>query len=969
MSRRIFAGAFALGVIGVAVLVCQDGLWPSEAGDAPVADAPVNMPADLAGLLISLGLKDAQPTDWDGEIVVSAGRLLALDVAQGNPKATVDGGKFRVRTTVAKAANPKKKDTVNRPMLRVTLDAPPLARIKVTTQQGAFEFGLGDVAEPGAAKPFLQGHVSVTREEGAVPLTRGPDEHDYPVMARGADGKLWLAYCDYRKGKPYITERVVGGDFDALVPKGNGDQVKLKVYDGKAWSTALEVTEAGLDIWRPSVTVAGGRVHVSWSQQVGGNWDIYHRVYTPPGKDGGKGQWSGIVRLTNGPGTDCNVVSATAKTGGVWLAWQSWREGRFQIVVRELAWDDAARTAVPNRPDIKVTTADANHWSPAIAADRIGRVYVAYDTYAKGNYDVRVAEVAGAAPRHFEIVATARFEARPSIACDNENRPWIAYEEGDEQWGKDYANTTDYGKIGLKNNPGSPLYLKRTVRVKCLAGDTVMQPPGDLEDALRQRTANNRSMPRVAFDDAGGLWLLYRHHPRPFGAGELWNSFAVRHDGKGWSIPRRLGHSDNLMDNRPALAAVTQGVMVVFSGDERRNQLTRKRDDLFATVLGATGTTWPMLPIADPPAPAPKLATVHPNEAAEVAQMRAYRVEHEGKQLRLFRGEFHRHTEYTAHRDGDGLLEDSWRYALDAGNLDWMGNGDHDNGHHDEYSWWQIQKMADLMHHPPTFVAAQTYERSVKYPNGHRNVIFPKRGIRPMPRGILAGTEEKGTPDTRILYQYLKHFGAICSSHTSATDMGTDWRDNDPAVEPVVEIYQGHRHNYEFPGAPRSPTAKTQIGGFEPKGFVVHALDKGYKLGFQSSSDHISTHISFGVVLTDDLSRQGIIDAFKRRHSYAATDNIILEFRCGQHVMGDIFDTAEAPTFSVKVIGTQPVAKVSLIRDGKVLHMEEPNQREVTLTLADKEPQAGKASYYYVRVEQQDGNLAWASPMWITYKR
>ncbi len=55
--------------------------------------------------------------------------------------------------------------------------------------------------------------------------------------------------------------------------------------------------------------------------------------------------------------------------------------------------------------------------------------------------------------------------------------------------------------------------------------------------------------------------------------------------------------------------------------------------------------------------------------------------------------------------------------------------------------------------------------------------------------------------------------------------------------------------------------------------------------------------MSYGIVLTDDLSRQGIIDAFKRRHCYAATDNIILEFRCGKHIMGDIFNTTGSPKF------------------------------------------------------------------------
>ena len=160
-----------------------------------------------------------------------------------------------------------------------------------------------------------------------------------------------------------------------------------------------------------------------------------------------------------------------------------------------------------------------------------------------------------------------------------------------------------------------------------------------------------------------------------------------------------------------------------------------------------------------------------------------------------------------------------------------------------------IQKTADLHLNPPRFVAAQTYERSVVYPNGHRNVMMPRRGIRPLPRGELPGTPEAGTPDTKLLYAYLKHFGGICASHTSATDMGTDWRDNDPEVEPVVEIYQGHRHNYEHFGAPRSPTEATQIGGYQPKGFVWNALEKGYRLGFESSSDHVSTHLSYAIAL------------------------------------------------------------------------------------------------------------------------
>jgi hypothetical protein len=199
--------------------------------------------------------------------------------------------------------------------------------------------------------------------------------------------------------------------------------------------------------------------------------------------------------------------------------------------------------------------------------------------------------------------------------------------------------------------------------------------------------------------------------------------------------------------------------------------------------------------------------------------------------------------------------------------------------------------------------------------------------------------------------------------------MGTDWRDNDPVVEPVVEIYQGHRHNYEHFGAPRAATKETNIGGYEPKGFVWNAFEKGYKLGFQASSDHVSTHMSYAVALTDDFSAKGIIAAFKKRHSYAATDNIILDVRSGKQIMGDIFETKDRPALDIIVQGTAPVAKLHIVRSNKYVYSDAPKKTDVKLRYTDADAEPGKTYFYYVRVEQTDGNLAWSSPMWITYKK
>ena len=132
-------------------------------------------------------------------------------------------------------------------------------------------------------------------------------------------------------------------------------------------------------------------------------------------------------------------------------------------------------------------------------------------------------------------------------------------------------------------------------------------------------------------------------------------------------------------------------------------------------------------------------------------------------------------------------------------------------------------------------------------------------------------------PDTQMLYAYLKYFNGVMASHTSGTLMGTDWRDNDALVEPAVEIYQGDRQNYEMPDAPRSNNEKDSIGGWRPKGFIDLALAKGYKLSFEASSDHVSTHMSYANIYVTGVTREAVLDGFKKRHLYASTDNILAD--------------------------------------------------------------------------------------------
>ena len=369
---------------------------------------------------------------------------------------------------------------------------------------------------------------------------------------------------------------------------------------------------------------------------------------------------------------------------------------------------------------------------------------------------------------------------------------------------------------------------------------------------------------------------------------------------------------------------------------------------------------------------------IHPNEEADIARIRSQRVTLGGKTYRYVRGEFHRHTEVSSHRDWDGPLEEVWRYGLDVAAMDWIGPGDHDYGYGQDYLWWITQKQVDLYRHPGVFQPMYTYERSQGYPSGHRNVMFAQRGVRALPRMIgreaLFGTEEAGSADIRNLYSYLKHFGGICSSHTSATNMGTDWRDRDPVAEPVVEIFQGHRQSYEETNAPQAARNEAEtIQGYRPAGFVWEAFKKGARLGFQASSDHVSTHLSYGIALVDGDSPEALIDAFRQRHSYAAQDNVILDIRSGDHIMGDEFTTSAQPRLEIHVIGTTSVRKIDIVR--QVEARAPPTSRRLSLGSRPSRcpgltvtPSPARSTMYYVRVQQTNEALAWASPFWIDYR-
>ena len=69
----------------------------------------------------------------------------------------------------------------------------------------------------------------------------------------------------------------------------------------------------------------------------------------------------------------------------------------------------------------------------------------------------------------------------------------------------------------------------------------------------------------------------------------------------------------------------------------------------------------------------------------------------------------------------------------------------------------------------------------------------------------------------------------------------------------------------------------------------------------------------------------------------------------------------------MKARATRPVRTVEIIKDSKVVYSTAPGKPDVDFQFTDNETVSGR-HFYYIRLQQDDGMLAWASPFFINYQ-
>ena len=923
-------------------------VWKQGGGRA-VAHAAANPPAaDLKAVTLVFGDKDAQPTAWDGSASISAGSIERIGGYHFTDSCKIEGLGWTCSThpwtPFSQGMNPRERPQPHATPLEpvgvtIYFQAPSDAVISVKLKKGqSFSFQPASLPEIEGIYP-LDATVDIHRSPVVEQITDSQYENDFASIAVSED-TVWVAWQAYRD---------------------KADTIFLRSYRQGKWGERLTVTNQPGDLFMTGVAAGAEKATVVWSEHAGANFQLRARTFD------GRG-FGAVETVTSGAGNSLFHQVAADGAGNLHVAYQSWRNGRSNIYLRSRVngrWNREIEIGDASRDP------RANDWDAAVAVDRDGTPWVVWDSYATGSYNVLLRPVPnGNSGPILKVTDSTCYHAHPSLAVDGRNRVWVAYEEAPANWGKD---------VGFLFDTGSGLYDARTVKVAVYADGkwlTTLQQPGEaappvVRDCVQQ--------PKLVAAN-GRMWLVLRPMTSSrlptthWKAGGKWEVCATYYAGGRWSplmtVPDSVGRNGGELSaaaDRRGNVFVALVTDHILWGGPNFGPAPGNNDVMFTTLRSDTTA---QIELAARPPEQPGETSSEPNEKQEVARLRGYAVEAEGRNYKIYRGDLHRHTEISLDGAGDGTLWDAYRYAMDAAGLDFLVVTDHQSGQN-EYMWWRIQKAADMFHVPGFFTAVYGTERSVNYPNGHRNLLFVQRGvpILGISRDEAQGKENSGS----VLYPFLKKYGGISTPHSSHTTMGTDWRDNDPTVDPIVEIWEGSRTSAEHEGAPMAPSAdhsEMWAGGYKPLGFVWNAWAKGYKLGVQASSDHASTHLSYTCVIAENSTREALLDAMRKRHTYAATRNILLDYRVHADgktwLQGDEFATASLPELWVNIRGTGPLKQVVVVRDNQYIYSGEPAGSEFELRFRDQSLTPGD-HYYYVRVEQQDRNMAWSSPVWVNY--
>ena len=337
------------------------------------------------------------------------------------------------------------------------------------------------------------------------------------------------------------------------------------------------------------------------------------------------------------------------------------------------------------------------------------------------------------------------------------------------------------------------------------------------------------------------------------------------------------------------------------------------------------------------------------------------------REMNLYFGQLHSHTNLS---DGQGSIDEAYQYAEKNANLDFMAVTDHSNWYDNDtkanladgsasQAWNKGKETADKYNRDGEFVAIYGYEMTWSGSTGgygHMNT-FNTPGFE---------TRSNKSMDLKTYYNTLKTQQQSLSqlNHPGKTfgDF-SDFSHYDTAIDELVTLVEVGNGE----GAIRSS------GYFPSYEYYTRALDKGWHVSPTNNQDNHkgkwgNANTAKTVIEAEDLSRDSLYDAIRERRTYATEDeNLRISYKVNGNTMGSILEDTDSLEFNINVEdpdANDNIKKISIIGDGgkviKSIDNINSNEKQITFSL-----DSNVSSYYYVRVDQEDKDIAVTAPVWV----
>jgi len=341
---------------------------------------------------------------------------------------------------------------------------------------------------------------------------------------------------------------------------------------------------------------------------------------------------------------------------------------------------------------------------------------------------------------------------------------------------------------------------------------------------------------------------------------------------------------------------------------------------------------------------------------------------------RIYWGDPHWQTFFS---DGIRCPEELYAFARNEAFLDFGAISDHVEALTDR-QWDYFVAVTNDCNEPGryvTFVGLEWTSREF----GHRNVYYPGES------GPILRSNDPAQRTLEQIYRVAREHGALVIPHHSANvTMGVDWTlGHDPEVERLVEIHSVWGTS-EMPASQGNPRPIRTMGGEKDGQHVVDALRMGRLYGFVGGGDihdgrpgdelhslqdepeqyRLLSRQGIMGVWAEDLTRESVFEALWNRRGYAVSNiRVLLDFTSEGAPMGSV-RPADAPrAFCVFAASESPITSVVVMKNGNEFLRERPNRATVTHEFSDQTDH--EPASYYVRIEREDGETAWSSPIWF----